>query len=225
MSSETFFTSSAVDDLAGRRPAARPRARSRTPGPRGATAAPSGSRNPCRSRARARGRVSSSSLQVAAVHRRLRDGLAVADRQRRVLVRAVPDAGGHEHVARRAGRTRAAPRGRGCPCRAASRRAAAAAPRSSSSTGFAPPFARRPEDVVVGDVEVQRRHRDVAVLDGAEVRVVLAAPTDRAAADPVDRPAPRILHRRERAGIDATAEPRELHALHVVGRQSAAGSR
>ena len=40
-------------------------------------------------------------LEIAGVHPRLRDRLTVADRQRRVLVRAMAQPGRHERVARR----------------------------------------------------------------------------------------------------------------------------
>src|SRR5262245_33365522 len=64
---------------------------------------------------------------------------------------------------------------------------------------------------------MQWSDRDIAVLDRAEVGIGLSPPTNLATSDPIDMASPRVFHRRDGSGICASAEPRELHAFHVVG--------
>ena len=94
------------------------------------------------------------------------------------------------------------------------------APRNlAPSTVPATTSPRASQHAVVREVEMQRRDRDVALLDRAEVGVLLAGPGDRAAADPVDVATPRILHRRERTASTRACPSRvSLHASDSVGR-------
>src|SRR4051812_40355964 len=62
------------------------------------------------------------------------------------------------------------------------------------------------------EVEVQRRDGDAAFLDRFKVGVLARTPRRFAAADPVVRPAARILALEDIAGIDAVAEARHANA-------------
>src|SRR5947199_9042438 len=70
--------------------------------------------------------------------------------------------------------------------------------------------------LVVGEVEVQRRDGDAAVLHGLEVGALVVVPRRRAAADPVVGPPPRVEAFDDPLGVDALSELRDLHAAELA---------
>src|SRR6185503_1101629 len=82
-----------------------------------------------------------------------------------------------------------------------------------------PPLLRRAQDVVVREIEMQWRDRDVPLVDRAKVGVLFPGPGDLPATDPEDLATPGILHRLERVRVGAPAESREPHAPDLVRRQ------
>src|SRR5262245_26933298 len=111
-------------------------------------------------------------------------------------------------------RTRATPPCRESLSREASRRDVRAH-RGTRRLKVAPPFLRSLEGTEVREVEMQRCHRYVSLLDRAEIGILLTRPRDRATADPVDRPSPWILHRRYGLGGHAPSQSRELHTANI----------
>src|SRR5207248_10924562 len=73
--------------------------------------------------------------------------------------------------------------------------------------------------LVMGEVEMQRRDGDAAVLHGLEVGPLVVGPRWRAAADPVVRPAARIEPLDDPLGVDALSELRDLHAAELADRK------
>src|SRR4029078_7761572 len=69
---------------------------------------------------------------------------------------------------------------------------------------------------VVGEVEVQRRNRHAAVLDGLEVRAGVFAPRRRPAADSVVGAPARVQPLDDSLGVDALAELRHLDAAKLA---------
>src|SRR5437867_2969732 len=70
----------------------------------------------------------------------------------------------------------------------------------------------RVERPVVGEVEVERRDRDVALVEGAHVGALKLLPLGRARADPVVGAPPRVRLFHDLLAVDAVAETREADA-------------
>src|SRR2546430_3744685 len=68
-------------------------------------------------------------------------------------------------------------------------------------------------------IEMQRRDRNVTILDGFEVGSFAGMPCRWIAADPVVLPAPRIEPLDDSLGIDALSEPRDFYALKISDRK------
>src|SRR5882757_9771756 len=114
--------------------------------------------------------------------------------------------------------TRAAPRGRGCPERAAARPDALGSRRTCrgypSLTQF--PLPHDFEQLVIRQIDVEWGDRDVAVLQSLKVGVRTARPGHAPAADPMNFASPRDPHRRDLFVKDAAPQVRHLHALDLI---------
>ena len=161
-------------------------------------------------------------LEIARVHPRLRNRLSVPDRQRRVFVRAMPEARRHERVARR--HLDGAQHGEVANSLVAQR--------------LDEPVPRAEKLAVVRRSVAQRLARATRsprppARRGASGRGEAASPRrtrprQRGSRSPFRRStrparhrssrsaAPRVLHRRDGLRVNPAAEPRELHALHLV---------
>src|SRR5437588_2496493 len=92
--------------------------------------------------------------------------------------------------------------------------------RSSFLCDVAKDLLERPQKrdrVVMRQVEVQRRDGDEVVLHRLEVGALAGMPRRLARADPVVLSPPRIQSLHERLGVDALAEPRDLHPFERAG--------
>src|SRR6185503_18105011 len=72
---------------------------------------------------------------------------------------------------------------------------------------------------VVGEVEMQRRDGDVAVLYGVEVRSLSGMPHGRLAADPVVLASSGVESLDDPFGVGALAERRDPHAAKLAERE------
>src|SRR5215831_13860788 len=72
---------------------------------------------------------------------------------------------------------------------------------------------------MVGEVDLQRRHRDVALLDRVEIGPLARVGGRSRRAHPVARLAARRLHLDDRLGLVPLAEPRDAITLDLVLRQ------
>src|SRR5690348_13170095 len=72
--------------------------------------------------------------------------------------------------------------------------------------------------LAIGEVDLQRRHRNPAVLDGVEIGPLARVGRRARGADPVDRFAARALHAHDVLGLVPASEPRDPITLHVLAR-------
>src|SRR5687767_7072996 len=77
------------------------------------------------------------------------------------------------------------------------------------------PGAQRIQGIAIGQVHGERRHRDIAVGYGVEVRAGACILAGAGGTDPVDRTAARIFGANHVLGAVAIAEARDLDALHL----------
>ena len=160
-------------------------------------------------------------LEIARVHPRLRDRLPVADRQRRVLVRAMPQPRRHERVARR--HLERAQHGEIANSLLA-QRLDEPLPRAAQCSFVATHRSRHHVAAPCSALKCVRS-RCSGVTETYPSSIARKSesgsprPADLPAADPVDLAAPRILHRRDGLRVHAAAETREPHALHLVAGQ------
>src|SRR5207245_9065321 len=74
------------------------------------------------------------------------------------------------------------------------------------------------DQLVVRQVDVERRHRNEAFLDRLEVRISPARPGDVPSADPVDLATPGVLHPRDLLVEDAAPQMGDPRPFYLIAR-------